>query len=251
VAGIGRRSYDVAMAPTRTSPFSPTVACSAPWAKLCGVRDVATAAALAELGPDAIGLNFYPRSARYVAPEVAAEIGRVLPAEVAAVGVFVNSGVDEILRTVDAASLAAVQLHGDEPPEAVAELKRRRDGLAVIRAWRVGEEGLADLAGYLAACETLGVQPDAILVDAKVSGAYGGTGHTAPWHRLREYRRDWPPLILAGGLTPANVAEAVAAVRPWGVDTAGGVESAPGVKDAGLAAAFLARVRTGSHGTHG
>lgn len=214
-----------------------------PWAKLCGVRDAATAAALAELRPDAIGLNFYPRSARYVTPEVAAEIGRVLPAEVAAVGVFVNAGVDEILRTVDAASLAAVQLHGDEPPEAVAELKQRRDGLAVIRAWRVGEEGLTPLAEYLADCEALGARPDAVLVDAKVSGAYGGTGHTAPWHLLQDYQRDWPPLILAGGLTPGNVAEAVAAVRPWGVDTAGGVESTPGVKDAGLGAAFLAAAR--------
>lgn len=233
------------------NPFSTDVRRAAPWAKLCGVRDAATAAVLAELRPDAIGLNFYARSARYVAPEVAAEIGRVLPAGVAAVGVFVNASVDEILRTVDAASLAAVQLHGDEPAETIAELKRRRGDLAVIRAWRVGEEGITPLAEYLAACETLGARPDAVLVDAKVSGAYGGTGHTAPWHLLRYYDPAWPPLILAGGLTPANVAEAVAAVRPWGVDTAGGVESAPGVKDAGLAAAFLARVREGNHGTDG
>ena len=233
------------------NPFSTEVPRAAPWAKLCGVRDVATAAALAELRPDAIGLNFYPRSARYVTPEVAAQIGRVLPAGVAAVGVFVNSSVEEILRTVDAASLAAVQLHGDEPPEAVAELKWRPGDLAVIRAWRVGEEGLAELAGYLAACEALGARPDAVLVDAKVAGSYGGTGHTAPWHLLRDYGPEWPPLILAGGLTPANVAEAVAEVRPWGVDTAGGVESAPGVKDPGMAAAFLAAVRDGHHGTHG
>lgn len=216
-----------------------------PWTKLCGVRDAGTAAALAELRPDAIGVNFYPRSARFVSPETAAEIARALPAEVAAIGVFVNATVEEVLRAVESANLAAVQLHGDEPPQVITELKARWPGLAVIRAWRVGEEGLSSLAEYLAHCDRLGAMPDAVLADAKVAGSYGGTGQTAPWDLLRGYDPSWPRLVLAGGLTPANVAAAVAAVRPWGVDTAGGIESAPGVKDPGLAAAFLAAARGG------
>lgn len=216
------------------------------WTKLCGVRDAATAAALAELRPDAVGLNFYPPSPRFVAPEDAAEVVRALPEEVAAVGVFVNATVDELLRIVDAVGLAAVQLHGDEPAEVIAELKSRRPELVVVRAWRVGEDGLSSLAEHLAACDRLGKAPDAVLVDAKVAGAYGGTGRTAPWNLLRDYDPSWPPLILAGGLTPENVAQAVAAVRPWGIDTAGGVERSPGVKDPALAAAFLRAVRGGS-----
>lgn len=223
--------------------FSSLIPRPSPWTKLCGVRDAATAAALAELRPDAIGLNFYPRSTRFVSPELAAEIACALPVEVAAVGVFVNATVEEILQAVERAKLAAVQLHGDEPPGVIAALKGGRPDVAVIRAWRVGEEGLGPLAEHLVGCERLGAAPDAVLVDAKVGGSYGGTGQTAPWGLLRDYDRSWPPLILAGGLTPANVGAAVAAVRPWGVDTAGGIESAPGVKDPALAAAFLAAAR--------
>jgi len=214
-----------------------------PWVKLCGVRDVATTVALAGLEPDALGLNFYPPSPRFVSRDVAAEIVAVLPNSVAAIGVFVNETPDEILDTVAAVGLAAVQLHGDEPPEVIAALRNRHPDLTVLRAWRVGEDGLAPLAAYLDACDRQDVRPDAVLVDAKVEGAYGGTGRTAPWERLRAYDPAWPPLILAGGLTPANVADAVATVQPWGVDTAGGVENAPGVKDPALAVAFLAAVR--------
>lgn len=214
-----------------------------PWVKLCGVRDAASATAIAELRPDALGLNFYPPSPRFVALETAAEIVRALPVEIAAVGVFVNATVADMLRTVDATGLAAVQLHGDEPPGMISELRSNRPELTILRAWRVGEDGLASLAAYLETCEQCGTRPDAVLVDAKVVGSYGGTGQTAPWHRLRDYAPAWPPLILAGGLTPANVAAAIDAVRPWGVDTAGGVESSPGVKDTARAAAFLTAVR--------
>ena len=213
------------------------------WTKLCGVRDAATAAALAELRPDAIGLNFYEPSPRFITEEAAAEVVRSLPEEIAAIGVFVNSSADEILSTIESVGLKAVQLHGDEPPELIAELKRRRGGLVVLRAWRVSAEGLELLAEHLAACRRIGALPDAILVDAKVPGEYGGTGTTAPWHALKGYDPAWPPLILAGGLTPENVAAAIATVRPFGVDTAGGIESAPGVKDPARADAFLKAVR--------
>ncbi|MGC1274127.1 MAG: phosphoribosylanthranilate isomerase [Planctomycetaceae bacterium] len=220
-----------------------TVSRSGVWTKLCGVRDAATAVALARLRPDAIGLNLHRPSPRFIAVDAAADVVSVLPESVLAVGVFVNTSIDDMLRTVDAVGLAAVQLHGDEPPETVAELKSKRPGLTVLRAWRVGEDGLASLATHLDACERCGALPDAVLVDAKVAGSYGGTGRTAPWELLRDYPPSWPRLILAGGLTPENVAEAIDAVRPWGVDTAGGIERSPGVKDPQLAADFLRAVR--------
>jgi phosphoribosylanthranilate isomerase len=214
------------------------------WVKLCGVRDEVMAVQLAALRPDAIGLNFYSRSVRFVERDAAMRIVQALPTDVAAVGVFVNASVQEIVRTTDAVGLSAVQLHGDEPPEDVAELKSLRPDLMVIRAWRVGAEGLAPLAGHLAACEALEAKPDAILIDAHVPGCYGGTGQRAPWMLLRDSPTPWPPLILAGGLTPENVAEAVETVRPWGVDTAGGIEMAPGIKDVARAAAFIAAARS-------
>jgi phosphoribosylanthranilate isomerase len=214
-----------------------------PWTKLCGVRDAVTAAALAELRPDAIGLNFYAGSARCVSARDVVQIARTLPPEVATVGVFVNATADEILERVESVGLVAAQLHGDEPAALIAELKRRRAELVVIKAWRMGEEGLAPLAHYLADCQAKTARPDAVLIDAKVTGTYGGTGKTAPWELLRGYDPAWPPLILAGGLTPENVGAAVATVRPWGVDTAGGIERSPGVKDPALAAAFLEAVR--------
>lgn len=212
-----------------------------PWVKLCGVRDVESAVALAELKPDAIGLNLYPPSTRYVSPEVAGKICKALPESVLRVGVFVNSTLVDILRLVSTVGLQAVQLHGDEPAELVGQLRAALPGLPVIRAWRVDEGGLGTLADYL---ESHGDWPDAILIDAKVAGHYGGTGRTAPWDVLRDYRPDWPPLILAGGLDAGNVAEAIATVHPYGVDTAGGIESSPGVKDLTRARTFVNAARS-------
>lgn len=211
------------------------------WTKICGIRDVSTAMAVAELGPRAIGLNFYEPSPRSVTVEVAAEIVRSLPERVEPVGLFVNHSLDEIRQICAACQLSTIQLHGDEPPEFLAELGEFR----ILRAFRIGDEGLADVDNYLAECRKLGTRPWACLADAKVAGAYGGTGQVAPWTLLQsEWNPDWPPLILAGGLNPRNVAAGIETVRPWGVDVAGGVESAPGSKDLSLVAEFLAQAAT-------
>lgn len=206
------------------------------WTKICGIRDVATALAVAQLGPQAIGLNFYSRSVRVVLPDVAAEIVRQLPSHVEPVGLFVNHTASEIRDICQRCGLRTIQLHGDEPPEFLAELAEFR----ILRAFRIGDAGLDETAVYLDRCRQLGVVPRACLADAKVAGAFGGTGQTAPWELLSDgWKAEWPPLILAGGLTPANVSTAVRTVRPFGVDVAGGVESAPGQKDLELVKAFL------------
>jgi phosphoribosylanthranilate isomerase len=143
------------------------------------------------------------------------------------VALFVDAGEDAILAAVAATRCSAVQLHGDEPPELAERLRRR---VIVIKAFRIASAAdLERVRGYPA---------DAFLLDAAVAGAHGGTG-TAWDHRLLAGRELGVPLILAGGLTPANVAAAVIAVRPWAVDTASGVESAPGVKDAAMMRAFV------------
>jgi phosphoribosylanthranilate isomerase len=200
------------------------------WIKICGIRDAETAAAVAALGVDAIGLNFFDRSPRVVSLDVAARVAADLPPSVEPVGVFVNHAAREVQDIARRVGLRTVQLHGDEPVETLTELAAE---FRVIRVFRVGDEGLAGVESYLGACRQAGAMPFACLVDAKVAGHYGGTGRTAPWEILhREWRTgEWPPLILAGGLRGDNVAEAIQHVNPWGVDVAGGVESSHGVKD--------------------
>ena len=213
------------------------------WIKICGVRDVETALLAADAGADAIGLNFYEFSPRVVAPATAAEIVARLPSGIEAVGVFVNHTVDEIRTIGRLCGLKTIQLHGDEPAELLAELAAEFN---VIRAFRVGDEGLHSLDLYLNACERLGVTPWACLIDARVEGSYGGTGQTAPWEIVR---RDYnfaerPSLILAGGLNPGNLAEAIRVVGPWGVDVAGGVESSVACKDAALVRQFVKNAKS-------
>lgn len=214
------------------------------WIKICGIRDLATAEQVAALSPDAIGLNFYAPSPRCVSRATARQIVAQLPGDVAAVGVFVNHSIAEIVECVTDCGLSMVQLHGDERPEFLADLQAVLPNTPLIRAWRMGAD-LADLEIYLADCQRLRVRLFGCLIDAKVAGTYGGTGHTPPWDVLRSsYRRaTWPPLILAGGLTEANVAAGIAAVLPWGVDVASGVESSPGLKDLDRVSKFIAAAR--------
>lgn len=214
------------------------------WIKICGIRDVATAERVAALAPDAIGLNFSAGSPRTVSRETARRITGVMPSSIQSVGVFVNAPLGEIVETVSVCGISTVQLHGDEPPEFLAHLRDAVSNVSLLRAWRMGMD-LEDLDDYLQECRRLEVPVAGCLVDAKVAGSYGGTGRTPPWPSLRQHylRDDWPPLILAGGLTAGNVAAGIAAVQPWGVDVASGVESSRGLKDLGRVARFIAAAR--------
>ena len=215
------------------------------WIKVCGVRDVETAQQLAELKVDAIGLNFYAGSPRVVSVENAEQISKSVPKDVACVGVFVNHPVREIQSIASRCRLDLIQLHGDEPPSYLADLQRRLPHLRFVRAWRMGKDRLRSLKQYLSECRNWNGELAACLIDAHVGGVYGGSGKTVPWARLAsDYQTtNWPPLILAGGLKPENIAEAISISRPWGVDVASGVESSPGVKDLDLVRAFIKNAR--------
>jgi phosphoribosylanthranilate isomerase len=206
--------------------------------KVCGVRAPEEARRVAEMGADAVGLNFYPPSPRYVDPATAAAILRELPPFVEAVGLFVNVPLREaVARLATLPRVRCVQWHGEghEPPDA--------SGYQLIPAFGVRDEaGLTQITRYLDQCRAVGRLPAAVLLDAHVAGQYGGTGRTAPWELLASFRPG-VPLVLAGGLTPDNVAEAVRLVRPYAVDVASGVESAPGVKDLDKVRRFLDRAR--------
>jgi len=194
-------------------------------------------------GADAIGLNFYGQSSRYVKPEMAKEIAAKISPDTIPVGLFVNHSAKDIESICDEVGLQVVQLHGDEPPGFLGQLNRDHN---IVRARRVSGKGLKEISEDLQACSDLsGSYPDAILLDAESPGQYGGTGKTISWTGLADYRK-WlgeVPLILAGGLTPENVAEAIRTVWPYGVDVASGVESSPGVKDHAKMQAFVDAAR--------
>ena len=215
------------------------------WVKICGIRDVATAEKIVSLGPDAIGLNFFAKSPRCVDRSVAAEISSSLPAAIESVGLFVNHDLNDVLDTADQCGLTMIQVHGDEPPEFLAELKGCSADVKILRAFRVDDRGLAEVTDYLAECRKLDVCLAGCLIDSRVDGEYGGTGHTAPWDLLAgQYDADrWPRLILAGGLHPGNLADAIRVTNPFGVDVASGVESERGVKDLTLVRDFIQAAR--------
>ena len=210
--------------------------------KICGLRTLADAEAVLAAGGDAIGLNFFARSPRFVEHSAAAEIARQTAGKLCRVGLFVNAAADEVCRTFNELELDLIQLHGDEPPEYLAQL----GGRPVMKAFRLAGEDLEPITAYLAAAAELSAAPRLVLLDALRAGQFGGTGATVDWPaagRLRELLGA-TPLVLAGGLVPENVAAAIAAVRPYAVDTASGVETPPGLKDASLVAAFVAAART-------
>lgn len=205
--------------------------------KICGVTTSKDAQVAALAGADAIGFNFFSRSKRYIDPALAEKIVAVVPPRVARVGVFVNSEPGEISSIANRLKLDWVQLHGDETPETLKELA----GLSILSAFRLGDAGVAPVLDFLSACRQLDVRPNALLFDVDRPGEYGGTGHTLDWHAIGAVRDQFRavPLVLAGGLTPFNVAEAVAIVRPDAVDVASGIESKPGIKDMLLVRAFV------------
>jgi len=201
---------------------------------------------VAESGADAVGLNFFPKSPRYVQPETARRISAAIARRVVKVGVFVNASRREVCQLFDQLRLDLIQLHGDEPPEFLAAL----GGRPVMRAFRVGSAGLGPTAEYLDHCRRLNCLPRMILVDAWRAGQYGGTGKRANWSALREYavRLGSPPLVLAGGLTPANVARAIRTVRPHAVDAASSLETSPGRKNGILVRQFVLAARQALRG---
>lgn len=216
--------------------------------KICGITNVNDAMAVARTGADAVGLNFFPKSPRYVDPERAQAIIEALPPRVVKVGLFVNADPEVVCRMFDQLGLDLIQLHGDEPPELLTQLGER----PVMRAFRLGEGGLRPVGEYLDRCRQLKCVPRLVLIDAMVRGVYGGSGQVADWGVARRYAATAfseehappPPLVLAGGLTPDNVAEAIRTVRPLAVDTASGVESAPGRKDPATVEAFVRAAKT-------
>jgi phosphoribosylanthranilate isomerase len=203
-----------------------------PKIKFCGLTDPDDADAAAAAGAWALGVILWPGSPRACRLEVAARIAATHRRRVEIVGVFVNPTLDEVARAADMGGLTMVQLHGEEGPVFCGEV-RRRTGCRVIKAARVHSG--ADIQA-LSAFHT-----DFHLFDSYVPGVRGGTGETFEWE-LAAGHRHAVPMILAGGLTAANVGEAIATVRPYAVDVAGGVESAPGRKDHDALTAFAAAV---------
>jgi phosphoribosylanthranilate isomerase len=201
--------------------------------KHCGITSLEDAHRAAEAGAWALGMIFWPGSPRACDPDEAQLIGAALRRTVNLAGVFVNATLDEIDDMAQLAGLSLVQLHGDEGPAFCTEVARRT-GAKVIKATRLRSRAELQAA---AAFHT-----DFHLLDAHVDGVPGGTGETLDWELVRDARLD-APVILSGGLTPGNVADAIAATRPFAVDVASGTELAPGVKDPQKLEAFAAAVR--------
>ena len=200
--------------------------------KICGITNLADAKAAVDLGADALGFNFYEKSVRNISPADAYKIIRALPEKIEAAGVFVNWSPEAVIALARAVDLDTVQLHGDEPAAAARAAAKYFN---ITKALRVGKGfRLAQLKPF---------QPivRAFLFDAAKSGQFGGTGHRTDWTIARQAAKHHR-IILAGGLTPENVAEATLYVRPYAVDVASGVESAPGKKDRVRLRQFFAEV---------
>ena len=208
--------------------------------KICGVTTVSDAEAVASSGADAIGLNFYPGSPRRISVDRAREIRDVLPAAVGVVGLFVNAEISEVNAIHDRVGFDYVQFHGDETPEKIATWTR----CPIIRAFR-GVADAATLLGYLDSTERCGARVAGVLIDGVQAGEYGGTGVKADWNQVADLRSKLSvPLVLAGGLTPNNVAGAISAAVPDAVDTASGVELELGRKDPLAVREFVINART-------
>ena len=201
--------------------------------KICGITNADDAAAAAEAGADALGFNFYRNSPRYIEPGLAKHIVAGLPPFVMPVGVFVNEDVATVRSIMDACGLAMAQLHGDESAAYCEQLAR-----PVIKALRLKDRG-----GFLTLAEFQGRGGvRGFILDTFSESAHGGTGQVSDWGLASEAAKS-TTILLAGGLTSANVGEAIRAVRPYGVDVSSGVESAPDKKDHDKIRAFLDAVR--------
>ncbi|MGY8770672.1 MAG: phosphoribosylanthranilate isomerase [Pirellulales bacterium] len=208
--------------------------------KICGITSVEDAKAVDQAGADAIGLNFYPKSKRYVSVEKALEIRSAMSDKVQIVGLFVNSTPSDITDIHLQLNFDWIQLHGDESPAAFQSVKSSTK-CKVMRAFRGKQGWESQVNEFLSKCDQLSSSPDAVLIDGYKEGEYGGTGDVADWGSIKRWTRklEIPNLVLAGGLVPGNVAEAIEYVSPVAVDTASGVESSPGVKDHRLVRDFV------------
>lgn len=199
--------------------------------KICGMTNKPDALTAAQLGVDMLGFIFYEKSKRFVDPAAARDIINELPPGIMKVGVFVDESEERIREIARDAPLDMVQLHGSETPEFCARL---RNDYKVIKAFRLkGKADLKKINGY---------DVDYYLLDTFKTDSIGGTGETFDWKMLKDFEI-LKPVILSGGLSPANVGRAIGEVVPYGVDAATGVESAPGKKDAELMKKFVAEVR--------
>ena len=215
------------------------------WIKICGNTTLEDALLAFEAGADAVGFVF-ARSPRQVTAAQVAAIVPHLPASVEKIGVFVDATLEEIVSTVQACGLTGVQLHFDAEPELPARLHERLGPkLRILRVMHFGAETAEDHAAQLAE-HARNPHVDAVLVDSRTATAVGGTGVTFEWAEARKtifFDAGELKRIAAGGLNPGNVAEAIAALRPWGVDVASGVEAAPGRKDPAKVREFVIRAR--------
>jgi len=209
--------------------------------KICGIRTVAAASAAAAAGANAIGLNFHPASPRFVNDADAAAILRILPREVLAVAVAVSPPISLLRRLWWELEIRCIQLY-ETLPERLAEAAPPPGVRFIVAA---GVQSAGDYVGLIGLAQRFveqGLSVQAVLADAKVEGLHGGTGRTGSWDLLAGVDRPFP-LLLAGGLTPENVTDAVRLVHPDGVDVASGVESAAGTKDLAKMAAFVSAAR--------
>jgi phosphoribosylanthranilate isomerase len=205
--------------------------------KFCGLTHPDDIGAAVDAGADALGFNFHPPSPRYVDPRQATPLLRTVPPFLDAVGVFVEQPFRQVCALAYQLGLRSVQWVGERPPV------ESTTPFPLVAAFRVKDTAdLAAVTSHLDRCRAANCVPAAVLIDAHVPGQYGGTGQTVPWELLADWNPG-VPLILAGGLTPENVAAAVQAVRPYGVDVASGVESSPGRKDADKMRRFVDAVR--------
>jgi len=200
--------------------------------KICGVTQTSDAEQLIELGVDALGVNFWPHSTRYCAPETAANFLRLAKGQILRVGVFVNADPELPAKLLEQDMLDIVQFHGDETPDYCAPFALENSPF--IRA--IGVKNKESLNGI----EDFGAT--SLLLDAHAPVVYGGTGKVFDWNHAKAFMGQHPeiPVMLAGGITPANAREAVEAVRPCAIDIASGAESAPGIKDFDKVKALLA-----------
>ena len=210
--------------------------------KICGITTVDDAWAAIDAGADLLGFNFYPKSPRYIAPEKAREIATQIRSNGKGpllVGVFVNSPLAEMRTILEFTQIDLAQLHGDEPVHVLEQSNGR--GFKALRPILESEAQIA-----AARFAPYGPRAPALLIDAYRQDHYGGTGHTADWTIATKLAQQYS-ILLAGGLTPDNVAEAIRQVGPWGVDVASGVEVSPGKKDAGKMKMFVQQC----HGVNG